>query len=139
MINNDMINSEAFQGHLFNSFIDNAREWIIEFEDGLMQLEKSPDNKEIINNIFRIAHNIKSTSGIVGLNDIYRFTNSVEDVLQLIRQGNFSPTKEPIDAILKAADLMWLMVESAVSGLSFDFSECENWMENMETLRDDGL
>ena len=32
-----------------------------------------------------------------------------------------------------------LMVESAVSGLSFDFSECENWMKNMETLRDGGF
>jgi two-component system chemotaxis sensor kinase CheA len=124
---------------LFDSFIDNARQWIIELEEGLLQLEKSPCDKELVNNIFRIAHNIKSTSGIVGLNDIYRFANNVEDVLQLIRQGNFSPTKELIDAILKAADLMWLMVESAVSELSFDFSECENWMKNMETLRDGGL
>ncbi len=32
-----------------------------------------------------------------------------------------------------------LMVKSAVSGLSFDFSECENWMKNMEILRDGGL
>lgn len=127
-----MIDMENLQDSLYNSFIDNAKEWVAELEGGFLTLEKSPRNKELINDVFRIAHNIKGMSGTAGLNDICRFAHSVEDLLFLIREGRLVPDKQLISVLLKAADLMREMVESSALKEQFDFSECERWMRGME-------
>lgn len=119
---------------LYDSFLDNAREWIEAFECSLLQLEKYPEDRDLIDYIFRIVHNIKSTSGTVGLNDIYRFAHGVEDVLFMVRQGKLFPDKLLIDALLASCDLLWVMVESAAIEVPFDFAECEQWMKRMERL-----
>lgn len=127
-----MINSTDIYDKLYCLFIDNAREWVLELENGLLRLEKCPADRELINNIFRIAHNIKSTSGTVGLEDIYNFTHKVEDILSLVRQGKLIPDRNLIDSLLESVDLITEMVEFAVSKKQFDFHRCEDWMERME-------
>jgi two-component system chemotaxis sensor kinase CheA len=123
---------------LHSTFIDNAREWIVQLEDGLMQLETSPQDKDLINTIFRTAHNIKSTSGTAGLNDIYRFAHRVEDVLFLIRKDTLTPEKILISSLLEAVDIMWEMVEAAASKKNFDCSRCDEWLREMEGYNDGG-
>jgi two-component system chemotaxis sensor kinase CheA len=127
-----MINSIDIYNKLYCLFIANAREWILELENGLLRLEKSPADRELINNIFRIAHNIKSTSGTVGLEDIYKFTHKVEDILSLVRQEKLTPDRKLIDSLLESVDLITEMVESAVSKKQFDYHRCEDWMKKME-------
>ncbi len=110
-----MINSSDIDSRLYYLFIDNVRDWILELENRLLRLEKSPDNGELINDIFRIAHNIKSISGTVGLEDIYKFAHKVEDILSFVRQEELIPDKNLIDSLLESVDLIAEMVESAVS------------------------
>ena len=56
---------------LYSIFVDEAMERIAELEGGLLQIEKSPDDKELLNTIFRAAHTIKGSSGSLGLKDIF--------------------------------------------------------------------
>lgn len=127
-----MIDSTDIYDKLYCSFIDNVCEWILGLENGLLRLEKYPADRELINNIFRIAHNIKSTSRTVGLEDIYKFTHKVEDILSFVRQGKLIPDKNLIDLLLESVDLITEMVEPAVSKKQFDFYRCEDWMKRME-------
>ena len=127
-----MISSTDINSRLYYLFIDNAREWVLELENGLLRLEKSPADRELINNIFRTAHNIKSISGTAGLEDIYRFAHEVEDILSLVRQEKLIPDRKLIDSLLESVDLITEMVESAVSKKQFDFYRCEDWIEKMQ-------
>jgi two-component system chemotaxis sensor kinase CheA len=126
------IDFKEINSRLYKSFIDNSREWLIEFENGLMHFEKAPSDAELLNDIFRIAHNIKGTSGLAGLDDIYKFAHHLENTLQMIRQGKINPDKRTIDLLLEAADIVWLMVDAAAENQQFDFSKCQNWMSVME-------
>ncbi len=120
---------------LYISFIDNAREWLAEFENGLLHLEKSPRDKELINNIFRIAHNLKSSSGTVGLDCIYRYAHSVEDLLLLVRDGKIAIDRGLIDTLLQAGDIMWELVEAAALNKQLDPSVCERLIQQVEAYK----
>ena len=52
---------------LLQDFITEANEHLEEMESCLLQLEKAPDDKEIMNDIFRAIHTIKGASQFVGL------------------------------------------------------------------------
>ncbi len=116
-------------------FIDEAMERLADLEGGLLQLEKFPQDKELINTIFRAAHTIKGSSGGIGLKDISRFTHHMEEILELLRQGRIAPGKELITTLLDAVDRIKEMVESVSSGAAFDFSKCGDLIERMEAMK----
>lgn len=124
---------------LYRSFFSDAAEWIVDLENCLLRLEKSPMDKELINKIFRIAHNLKSTSGTVGLNDIHRFAHAVEDILYLVRQGELTADKRLIDALLEAVDMIEEMIEAVKSEKHFDLSRCEDWIKKAGGYKSGGL
>ncbi|HAK89174.1 MAG: hypothetical protein A2X55_01680 [Nitrospirae bacterium GWB2_47_37] len=122
-------------GRLYNTFVDNAREWLTELENGLLSLEKNPYGKEDVNHIFRIAHNMKSSSGTIGLDCIYRYAHSVEDLLLLMRDGKLIVDKALIDLLLLAVDVMWEMVEAAALKKPLESMVCEKLIQQIEMYK----
>ncbi len=120
---------------LYSIFVDEAMERITELEDGLLRLEKSPDDKELINTIFRAAHTIKGSSGSIGLKDISKFTHGIEEVLDLVRQEKLNPDKELINILLDATDMIKEMVRCVASETAFDFNRCEDLLKRMEEIK----
>lgn len=120
---------------LYSIFVDEAMERLTELEDGLLRLEKSPDDKELINTIFRAAHTIKGSSGSIGLKDISKFTHGMEEVLDLVRQEKLGPDKELVNVLLDAADMIKEMVGGVASETAFDFGRCEGLLKRMEKIK----
>ena len=120
---------------LYSIFVDEAMERIAELEDGLLQFEKSPDNKELLNTIFRAAHTIKGSSGSIGLKDISRFTHHMEEILDMVRQDNLTVGKDLVNILLEAADMIKEMVGCVASETAFDFSRCTDLIRRMEELK----
>lgn len=92
-------------------FVDEAREHLGALEQGLAQLEANPDNKELINGLFRSAHTIKGTSRMLKLASITDTAHQLEDVLGALRDASLrmdSPLarllEQGIDQIAKLVD-----------------------------------
>ena len=116
-------------------FIDEAMEQASVFEEGLLQIEKSPQDKELLNTIFRSIHTIKGASGTLGFTDISRFTHVMEELLDLMRQERLAVERETIDVLLRATDLIKEMIEAVASGSDFDSTKCEGLVTEMEELK----
>ncbi len=69
------------------AFFTESRELLEQMETALLQLERNPQDSEIINAIFRAAHTIKGSAGIFGLDHIVKFTHVAESVLDEVRAG----------------------------------------------------
>ncbi|MFQ3574431.1 MAG: Hpt domain-containing protein, partial [Thermodesulfovibrionales bacterium] len=69
-------------------FIDESSDLLQEMENALLNLEESPDDDATINALFRAAHTIKGSAGIIGLEEVEKFTHKVESVLEKVRQGS---------------------------------------------------
>ncbi|MDP2688647.1 MAG: chemotaxis protein CheA, partial [Deltaproteobacteria bacterium] len=97
------------------TFITESRELLQDMEDALLILENSPDDQDTINSLFRSAHTIKGASGILGLDEIERFTHVVESLLSLVRENEIKITGEIIEVLLECRDHISGLVEIAAS------------------------
>jgi len=94
-----------------SSFINEARELLTQLEADLLLLEKSPGDREITGNIFRVMHNIKGAARMYGFNDIQDLAHVYENIFDRIRSGNLKVTRELIDDTLRGKDILLSMLE----------------------------
>jgi len=103
-------------GEYQDIFLEEADEQLQELNQNLLELEKNPENLEIINNIFRAAHSLKSSAAFVGLNELSDLAHMMENLLQGIRDGSMGITPEIIDIIFKCFDEIHNVIDTIASG-----------------------
>jgi len=94
-----------------SSFIEESKELLLQLEDDLVVLEKNPSNVEIINNIFRVMHNLKGSAGMLGFKNIQDLTHEFESTYVKIRDGGLPVDTEIIDITLKGKDLIFKILD----------------------------
>lgn len=101
-------------------FVEEARDHINTLNEGLINLEAEPGNLEILDQIFRVSHTLKGASKILGLKPISLLAHRVEDVLDALRNNQFSFSKPLCDLMLKSVDLLSEFVEQISAGKALD-------------------
>ncbi len=97
---------EILQDFLVESF-----ELVEKLDEDLVELESRPDDLELLNGIFRVAHTIKGASSFLNFDVLTHLTHHMEDVLNKARHGELSITPEVMDVILESVDLMKALLE----------------------------
>ena len=99
---------------LIQAFIEESAELAESFEQGLLDLEQTPGDPEVLNRIFRAAHTIKGNSGMLGFTDVMHFTHTLEDVLDRMRKGRLQVTREGMTLLLRSLDMLKLKLQALV-------------------------
>lgn len=101
-----------------NAFLMEGRELAQELEDGLLRLEQGhdPSDRELINAMFRAAHTIKGSAGIVGIHSLTRFTHDVETLLDRVRAGEMQLERGMITRLLSCCDHINQLLDLAERG-----------------------
>lgn len=89
---------------LLTEFLTETAESIEVVDNELVTLEKDPNNKEILGNIFRLVHTIKGTCGFLGLPRLESVAHSSENVLGKFRDGDIEVTPDSITVVLESLD-----------------------------------
>jgi two-component system chemotaxis sensor kinase CheA len=97
-------------------FGQETEELLIEMEDALLALEDDPEDKELINSLFRAMHTIKGAAGIFNFIHIVEFTHPIETEVDKLRTGQLIVTTDLIATLLKCKDHTAALVEQALSG-----------------------
>jgi len=106
---------------ILSDFFIEAKEHLETIEPNLLELEKSPENLGILNEIFRPMHSLKGASGFLGLNKINGLAHKAENILDELRQGSMQVTGGIMDLILSATDALRTMVDNLeTSGVEGD-------------------
>ena len=85
-------------------FIEESREHLQHMNDSLLELENDPKQKDLLNEIFRVAHTIKGMSGTMGFTNIATLTHEMENLLDALRNGEAEPTSQIIDILFRCFD-----------------------------------
>ena len=85
-------------------FIDESAEHLQTLSDCIMTLEKEPDNKDTINEVFRAAHSLKGMAGTMGFKRMQHLTHDMENVFQEVRSDKLSVDSSMIDLLFKCLD-----------------------------------
>lgn len=87
-------------------FIDESEEHLQTLSDCIMVLEKEPDNKDTINEVFRAAHSLKGMAGTMGFKRMQHLTHDMENVFQEVRSDRVKVTSGMIDLLFKCLDAL---------------------------------
>lgn len=98
------------------AFFEESAEHVATMEEGLLQLERRPDDLDLVNRIFRAAHSIKGNSGMFKLIAITEFTHLLENLLDQLRTSQRTLTKAVIDLLLESTDGLKHLIEAAKTG-----------------------
>ena len=100
-------------------FIDESEEHLQTLSDCIMVLEKEPDNKDTINEVFR-AHSLKGMAGTMGFKRMQHLTHDMENVFQEVRSDHIKVTSGMIDLLFKCLDAL------------------EGYVDNIKSTSDEG-
>ena len=94
---------------LLQDFVTETVEHLEEMEGNLLQLETDPDNREILNDIFRSVHTIKGAAEYLGMERIAELSHKLENLLDLMRRNERSAGREVIDLLMAARDRIGIL------------------------------
>lgn len=93
-------------------FIDESTLHVEQMSDGLLQLERHPEDQNVISTIFRSAHTLKGMSAAMGFQRMATLTHQMEQLLAVLRDGEMPPTAGQLDALFAALRVLDAMVQS---------------------------
>jgi len=97
---------------IMEDFLVEAFEMIEQLDQDLVELESNPDDLELLNKIFRVAHTIKGSGSFLNLDVLTRLTHHMEDILNKARKGELKITPDIMDVILESVDMMKALLEN---------------------------
>lgn len=97
-------------------FLDESREHVQKMNDGLLILEKHPQDAGVVNEIFRAAHTLKGMSATMGFSDMAELTHQLENVLDAVRNEQLAATSEVIDVLFEGAGELEAIVDDIAAG-----------------------
>jgi len=89
---------------IVESFLLETKEILEKLDVDLIELERKPEDPDLLNQIFRSFHTIKGTSGFLGLEKLPQVTHKCEDILNKLRKGEAKLDTALMDAIIDGYD-----------------------------------
>ena len=87
-------------------FIDESKEHLQTMNEILLELENNVEDVSHIGEIFRIAHTLKGMSGTMGFTKLADLTHKMENVLDLVRNGELNVTSVIVDVLFECFDAL---------------------------------
>ncbi len=101
---------DEFQ-EILQDFLVESFELVEKLDEDLVELESNPEDLELLNGIFRVAHTVKGASSFLNFDVLTHLTHHMEDVLNRARHGELTITPDVMDVILESVDLMKALLE----------------------------
>uniref|UniRef100_I2Q1J3 Chemotaxis protein CheA n=1 Tax=Desulfovibrio sp. U5L TaxID=596152 RepID=I2Q1J3_9BACT len=93
------------------AYLDEARELLADLEASLLELERTPEDVDLLHKIFRALHTVKGSGAMFGFDDIAAFTHDVESIFDRVRNGFLAVDRRLLDLSLRACDHIRSLLE----------------------------
>lgn len=91
---------------IVKEFLVESNDHLDDVESKILELEKNPEDIDIINSIFRPIHSIKGSAGFLGLKDIGKVSHELETLLDEGRKVKIKITPEIIEVLYEGVDIL---------------------------------
>ncbi|MCP5160295.1 MAG: HD domain-containing protein [Hahellaceae bacterium] len=113
---------DSIDDSLFDDFFNEFSEAYHFCEVKLVELERTPENQDLVNQIFRAVHTVKGNFSFVGLSALTPLLQATEDILGAVREGSLRFDNHLSDIVLltmdKANETMGDLVSTGVSPIT---------------------
>lgn len=109
--------------NMFDLFYAELEQRVREMNEGLLSLEKQPDDHKVLEGLMRAAHSVKGAARIVELSQISRLAHSLEDFFTYIPKNQLVVSDVHIDHLLRGVDLLERLTQ-------VPYKNVDLWMKN---------
>lgn len=116
-------------------FAPEAQEYLETLEANLLRLDKDPENKELINQLFRTAHTLKGSAYTVGFASIGDLVHHVEDFMGAVRDNRLKVLPGHTDLLLRSVDVVRVLMRrdpSMLAGTRLRFEAAMSELKRLE-------
>lgn len=106
--------SDEMFDEILKIFQVESEEIISKINNNLLELEKNPNNKDVILSLFRDAHTIKGASRMVGFNNVQTIAHKMEDILGLAKENKITLDAKVIDILYKTVGFLSDVIEKSI-------------------------
>ena len=98
-------------------FLDESMDNLQTLNEALLNLEQNPNDIDMLNQIFRVAHTIKGMAATMGFTAMAELTHKMEDVLSNFREGKLAVSENVVTVLFNCLDTLERMVNNIESGV----------------------
>ncbi|MFN4876434.1 MAG: Hpt domain-containing protein, partial [Aphanizomenon sp.] len=109
------------QQRILGYFLEEAREHLNTIEQGLLNLQTTLEDSEMINEVFRAAHSIKGGAAMLGLSSIQHTSHRLEDCFKILKENPIQVDQKLESLLLDVCDTLKALIENL--GNPFGLSE----------------
>ncbi len=117
-----------------NMFIEESKDNLQRLNENLLKLENSPDDIQILNEIFRVAHTLKGMAGTMGFVRMQKLTHNIENVLSDIRSGIIKINSDMVDTLFMCLDALENYVEEIINTSSEGTDDHTDLIESLAQI-----
>jgi len=99
-----------------DDFLAEANELVEALGEELLELEKRPDDRELLDSIFRAFHTVKGGAGFLDVPSLVEICHAAEEVFDALRKGSLNVDTQVMDAVLGALDETKAMLSAISEG-----------------------
>jgi two-component system, chemotaxis family, sensor kinase CheA len=121
-------------GEYTEVFLEESEDQIEELNANLLRFENDHTDREIINDIFRAAHSLKSSAAFVGLYNLSDLAHKMENLLQKIREDKINVNVNLVNLLFECFDLIKEIIDAVGQGEKIDtpFTDMIQKLEDYE-------
>lgn len=110
---------------LLDDFIAETRETLESLTNQLVEWERRPDDRALLDSVFRFVHTVKGSCGFLDLPRLLRLSHAAEDVLSAARLGDVAISAQLVTAVLAVIDRIAELTEALETGIAIYDNDSE--------------
>ncbi len=115
-------------------FVKDSSELLENLESDLLEIEKFPDNNNLMLKVFRHLHTFKGNAALIDMADLEKLSHKTESVIDLMNSGKIGITKSNINLVLNIVDTFKETIDSLAKGKSGDIANCSEMINDLNSL-----
>lgn len=124
---------------IVSEFIAETREHLENLETQLLQLESSPEDEDLVGEIFREVHSVKGASAYFNLDRIESVSHAAEDLMSRLRDKSVGSNEAIINMLLKANDMLRKILETYAETRTEGDFDCKALVSDLRRAAKGGL
>jgi two-component system chemotaxis sensor kinase CheA len=93
-------------------FLNESSEMLEGLDNKFVELEKAPEDLQLLNDIFRSVHTVKGAAGFLGFKQLVEVAHSTENILKKLRDGEMRANPAIMDVVLEGVDFIKLLLNN---------------------------
>ncbi len=99
------------QQRIMGYFIEEAKDHLNTIEQGLLNLQNTIEDPEMVNELFRAAHSVKGGAAMLGLHSIQQVSHRLEDFFKVLKESRVTVDQKLESLFLKVFDALQELLE----------------------------